>query len=124
MGLMRHMSSGCSTPTKSTTPAAPTPPNPDPADFKIVNYRGVGRFVIATVQYPACTTFEGLKILVYQDVTAAKLALQTHLDPHFCEHRDHIAPVARFEPTYRGMRYAVAFCQMMTAATPVATRDQ
>jgi hypothetical protein len=91
-------------------PAGPVPAripgNPNPRRFVIERAEVSGDFLIAEILYPDCTNFEGRKLLVYQRVTEQDLRARKFLDPHFCDHEQHLAPVARFEPTERGWYYA------------------
>jgi len=63
----------------------------------------VNGFLIAEVQYPNCTNFEGKKILVFKGMTIRELATLDELDPHFYEDSKLIA---RFVPTCEGMSMA------------------
>jgi len=107
MGLHIGMSS-C-----SCTPPTPTPQQvqPDPRRFTIQRASVEGRFLVAEVVYPDAKNYEGRKILVYEGLTAKALGKASVLDPHFCEHSTHPSPIARFEPTPKGWRYALAFCR-------------
>jgi len=87
--------------------------NPDPQQFEIIKTKAFGDLLIALVEYPSCNNFEGLKILVYEGVTADSLRSRTEIDPHFSE--DGFSPVARFEPTELGLRMAVSFCLSWSA---------
>jgi len=89
----------------------PTLPNPDPSRFLVLRTEECGRFLVALVEYPNCTNYEGKKIMVFQDTDEAVLRTAKRLDPHFCD-GDHLSPLARFEPTERGWRLAVAFAKL------------
>lgn len=110
MGLSIFKVSSCS----CFPQPVPTPPNPDPSKFKILRMEQKGRFLVAEVEYVGCTNFEGRKILIYEGVAPWQLRKAAFLDPHFCEKGSHPIPVARFEPTDRGWRYAVLFCRNAT----------
>lgn len=85
------------------TNPAPAAVQPNPALFKILRTRAIGRFVVVDVQYPNCTNFEGRKILLMDGLSEAQvLALKT-LDPHFAEFGK---VIARFLPTAEGWRNA------------------
>lgn len=84
--------------------------NPDPKHFKIRKVETIGTFLIVEVDYPDCQNFEGKKVLVYAGVSEKQLRTERSLDPHFCDTGKHLSPVARFEPTARGWRYARTFC--------------
>ncbi len=88
-------------------------PNPNPANFRILKIRAIGKYVIVKVNYPDCTNFEGNKILVFHGKSKKEVASLKSLDPHFCKSKKHLSPVARFRPTNRGWHEAVAFCALM-----------
>ena len=44
-------------------------PNPDPANYKIVEAQEVGKCLVLKIHYPDCDNFEGKKILVFRGVT-------------------------------------------------------
>lgn len=92
----------------------PSAPNPDPRNFKWVSHVEIGPYVIATIRYPACTTYEGVKIIVYK-APLAVLKAQKHLDPHFQE--SGLAPLARFEPTLEGLQAAIILCNALLTKT-------
>lgn len=91
--------------TDDYTNLAPTDPNP--SVFEVVNLEQVGRFVIGLVRYPDATTFEGRKILVWDDTTVDEIKKLDVIDPHFM-HNNKI--IARFRPTERGLQLARRFC--------------
>ena len=91
-------------------PAARAPGEPDPRSFTIVSKQRSHDYVIAEVQFPDCTTYEGRKILVYRRRVFDRVQRAGVMDPHFLEHGD--CPLARFAPTADGMRAAQA---MVTA---------
>lgn len=88
---------------KAAIQRAPSP-NPNPVNFSIRQVEQVGEYLIARVNYPDATTFEGNKILVFKGINAAWLTSQRAVDPHFHE----CWPlVARFQPTELGWELAV-----------------
>lgn len=89
-------------------------PNPDPANYKLLAHEQVGEHVIVKIKYPDCTNYEGVKILVYENFTLFKLLQQGQIDPHFSDNSFLHSPIARFEPTERGWRWAVRFCKDLT----------
>lgn len=89
------------------------PGMPDPKRFVVEETLQVGRFLIAQVQYPDATNFEGRKIMVFRDVDATALWDQAALDPHFCDSPDHLAPIVRFIPTTEGFNMAMTFCRAL-----------
>jgi hypothetical protein len=91
------------------------PGNPVPDRFSIVRVLQLGAYVVAEIQWPDATNYEGRKILVYRctpgELTSAKL-----LDPHFIEHGGPTAPIARFAPTATGLRQALQFAEQENTA--------
>lgn len=84
--------------------------NPNPKNFKIISNNVVNSHTIIFINYPDCTNYEGNKILVYEkDFDISKLIKLKKIDPHFYDAGD--SPIARFEPTEKGMRMAVSFCE-------------
>lgn len=88
----------------------PLPPNPDPSNWQLLRHKEIGRFLIVLIKYPACTTYEGAKILVYENVTLSELLAQKKIDPHFSEDETYKSPVARFVPLAKGWQMAEKLC--------------
>lgn len=76
-------------------------PNPNPLSFKVVRHDIVNNHSIMLVKYFGCTTFDGLKLLVLNEIWNGGC----ELDPHFLG--DNHPVKARFEPNDNGMRLAV-----------------
>ena len=91
--------------------STPSPPEPNPKDFSIESLTECHGWTIALVNYPACTTYGGNKLLVY-DCGANRVRNQKILDPHFLE-KDRLSPIARFEPTERGMALSKVLCSQV-----------
>lgn len=72
------------------------PLNPNPSNFNITRIIKRGAYLIAIVNYPDCTNYEGDKILVFEKVSVASLMSLTKLDPHFVAKS--VSPIARFAP--------------------------
>lgn len=100
MGLIKKVS-GCS----QCQPAKTVNVSPDMSGYRIGGRIQVGACTVMQVQFPHCTNFEGVKILVYKGEVPAVI------DPHFCD--DHISPIARFVPTEEGWKMAVAFAEIV-----------
>ena len=83
-------------------------PNPDPTNYKIKKCRRLGKYLIVKIQYLDCINYEGIKILVYK-TTLEKLKAQKYIDPHFCDNKKFISPIARFVPTEEGWDDAVQY---------------
>ena len=88
--------------------APPAPPNPNPRSYEVLEAHRVGRALVVRVRYHGCTTFEGVKVLLYTDVSLEELLAPQHIDPHFSEDRRLPSPVARFEPSQSGWELALA----------------
>jgi hypothetical protein len=103
MGLMKKVSGGNYKPKTVVTP-----PNPDPKHFKITKWEQIGPHLVACIKYPGCTTYEGNKILVFEETRLEDLAGCSLIDPHFSDNAPKTTrvPVARFEPTVRGWNLA------------------
>ena len=96
----------------------PGPPNPDPANYRILRSDKYGPFLLVEVLYPDCTNYEGRKILLYKGVTLADLDRQGSIDPHFSENSKFASPIVRFMPTETG--WEMGRCMM---AMPLAVPD-
>lgn len=104
MGLNMILSGG-------STSYTPPAPNPNPKDFKILDIISIKykrAITVVLVHYPACTTFEGNKIMVFRG--NARKYIGEHklksLDPHFTASN---GLLARFPATDDGMKDAIEF---------------
>ncbi len=88
------------------------PSVPNPTNFKILSLKQVGKYVVAEIQYPGCTNFEGEKICIFKNTTIDRVKSFTKIDPHFAE--DGLTPIARFIPTEEGYDMAVRFCEILS----------
>jgi hypothetical protein len=68
---------------------------------------------VLKARYPDCTNYEGLKVLLFKNTTIEEVYRQKHLDPHFTNNRNVIAPFARFEPTREGWDAAVMLAERL-----------
>lgn len=83
--------------------------NPNPLKFKVRSSEKIGDLWVSQVEYPGCTNYEGVKILV----TRSNPKDLTHLDPHFStDHTINAGLLARFEPTTEGLTLARMFARM------------
>lgn len=57
--------------------------NPDPCRFRLVSWIQYGSYILAKVNYPDCTGFEGNKLLVFKGLSVGELTGLSVLDPHF-----------------------------------------
>lgn len=87
--------------------------NPDPSNWKIVEWKQFDEYLVVKIHYPDCTNYEGVKILVYENMTLPMLKKQKKIDPHFSENKEFKSPIARFEPTEDGWFRACFFCENM-----------
>lgn len=89
----------------------PTESAPNPAKFKIVRMKSVGSNLVAKINYPHCTNYEGNKICVFRNMTARELSKRVRIDPHF--DKSSRAPFARFKPTKEGWNAAVKLASII-----------
>ena len=87
-------------------------PNPNPKHFIINEIEEIGNFVVTMITYPDCTNYEGKKILVFEGVDVIDVTCAKEIDPHFCD-GNHLSPIARFEPTDKGLMMAIRFCESL-----------
>ena len=78
--------------------------DPDPAKFKILWLEQRGPYVFATIEYPNCVNYDGLKMLVFK-TTKDELQKRILIDPHFDESDPTL--IARVRPTNEGITEAV-----------------
>lgn len=81
------------------------PGDPDPRRFKVLNVVEHGPYLIAEIQYPDATNYQGRKLAVYR-VPMPTLLGTRELDPHFNETVTAFTPLARFPPTPAGWELA------------------
>jgi|CXWL01.1.fsa_nt_gi hypothetical protein len=86
--------------------------DPDPLKFDVLDEIKINKAVVVVVRYPDCTNYEGKKVLVFDsNYKWLKLKRTGKLDPHFTENT--YSPVARFEPTDRGIELATKFTKLL-----------
>lgn len=85
--------------------------NPNPKHFNLLRVEKVGRFVVVMAHYPDCYNYEGNKVLVFENADVSFIRNLASMDPHFCDSKLHLSPVARFEPTEKGWNYAMRFVE-------------
>lgn len=90
-------------------------PNPNPANFSILELHEVGSAVVAKIKYPDCNTFEGVKICVFENTTAQQMGWRSSIDPHFS--MDELSPIARFKPTSHGIKLAFRLAEILSDLT-------
>lgn len=84
----------------------PVAADPNPNKFKIIQEKQVGDYWVSEIQYPDCTNYEGIKIMV----TLFQPSKRKSIDPHFTENN---GIIARFEPTPFGYKAALEFSKIM-----------
>lgn len=95
----------------------PPPPRLDPDKYEVLEAIQIGGYFGMRVKYPSCPRceYEGVKILVFTDVTALDALKWKRIDPHF---RDPIlkhpntespSPVARFPGSDAGWEDALLY---------------
>jgi hypothetical protein len=88
--------------------------NPNPSNYRILRSEQVGSALVVEIKYPDCQNYEGHKILVFTNFSIEKLLAQKIVDPHFFKSTAKLrAPVARFEPTEQGWKYAKSFANSL-----------
>lgn len=94
---------------------APAAPNPDPGNYRLIQERRLGRYVVVEVQYPDATNYEGRKIMIFKARSFETVVSHNHgvVDPHFSENPKFLSPIARFEPTPQGWRNAIVCAEAM-----------
>ena len=90
--------------------------SPDPTRYEILEAQEVNGWLILQVKFPSCKAcaFEGVKVLVYENVTPLQALKWKKLDPHFREGKTPVheapSPAARFPASKQGIldaqRYA------------------
>lgn len=89
-------------------------------DFEIEEYREVPGHLILKVKYKSCEkcSYEGVKVLVFEDRTVGEVLKWRKIDPHFREpNRTHDpksapSPIARFPANDQGWADAFQFATM------------
>ena len=87
--------------------------NPDPNNYEILLTSKIGNSLIVKIKYHDCANYEGVKILVYHNVSIQELLGQKLIDPHFSDNKKYIYPIARFLPTDEGLDFARKFCKTL-----------
>jgi hypothetical protein len=88
----------------ASSPYAVQDSNPDPSNFRIIEERMVGKYLVLLVSYPNCKNFEGKKLMVYKHFKNSKELIKFNLgklDPHFADRKG--SPIARFAPNEKSL---------------------
>lgn len=80
--------------------------NPNPSNYKIIRAIEKNSHLLVEIEYPDCRNYEGRKILVFDNLTYDQLKSFKTIDPHFSNNKKFKSPIARFEPTERGLKLA------------------
>jgi hypothetical protein len=92
----------------------------DAEKAEVVDMHRVGPHVVLKVQYPTCKkcSYEGLKVMVYLNVTEAQVIRWRVFDPHFQDPatakqspREAPSPAARFPASKEGWDDALAYAR-------------
>ncbi len=111
---------------KGWVPSSQLPATPDADNYLIEKIQRVdGKHIVLQVKYPNCNkcAFEGLKTLVYLNVTEIAMANWRRIDPHFRQSTQTISkteapsPVARFPGTENGFQDAIMYLEQKTQNT-------
>ena len=74
--------------------------DPNPHKFIILDYIEKSGGILVKIQYPNCTNYEGIKILLFKDKNIKQIRALDTLDPHFLKNDSSL--IARFVPTDEG----------------------
>lgn len=87
--------------------------NPNPDKWEIHDAVQVGKALVVKIKYPNCINYEGVKILVFKEMTLFGLIKQKKIDPHFFQDKKYVSPIARFEPTDFGWDLALKVAELI-----------
>lgn len=96
--------------------------SPDPTAYDLEDIRVVGSCVVVKVSFPNCSScsYEGRKVLVYENTDALAVARWRKLDPHFRESgknkdpKTAPPPAARFPASPEGWERAVEWAKTIS----------
>lgn len=108
MGMRRKSSESSSSGSAST--GRYSPPNPNPTKFEILFTKQHGDYLLAFIRFEGCTTFNGIKLLVYE-TSARELWSRKQIDPHFLDGPED--PIARFPANGAGRIAADAMMEKL-----------
>jgi hypothetical protein len=87
---------------------------PNPLEFEILEISNEGTNNLAvTVKYPSVSNYEGVKILIYKNLTEGEFRSFKSIDPHFCNNVKFKSPYVRFEPTQQGWEDALILLKLI-----------
>ena len=96
------------------TPIKESSPNPNPFKYTLKGYYKSGNYLVTVLKYAGCTSYNGLKILVWN---TSKFDVMTHIsankpiDPHFLQ--ENPALIARFPASMSGYKDAQVFVELL-----------
>lgn len=88
--------------------------------YDIMEVERVGDHLVVKAKYPSCTrcSFEGVKVMVFLNVSEHDVVLWKRIDPHFrvprdaeLQGRNAPSPAARFPASAEGWRDAVSYAK-------------
>lgn len=88
---------------------------PDSSKFEIQDVEEVGKILVMKVRYPNCgnCSYEGNKILVFENVALKQVLKWRKIDPHFRAtttlNNEAPSPIARFPGSKEGWKDALAY---------------
>lgn len=91
---------------------------PDAENYEIEEAEPVGHHLVLKVRYPNCAkcSYEGVKILVFLNTTAAQALKWKRIDPHFREAKavttEAPGPAARFPASKEGWQDALTYARL------------
>ena len=96
---------------------ASAPATPDASNYTVEDIARCGSHLVLKVKYPNCSNcaFEGIKVMVFLNVTELEALRWRKIDPHFRGSKavkgEAPSPAARFPGTTDGWSDALAYAQ-------------
>lgn len=93
-------------------------PQPDFADFEILDVREVGKNLVLRVRYPSCPDCQAEKVIVYANCATLRAIKWRTIDPHFkrvtkIDAREAPSPAARFPGSDDGWMEALRYAETL-----------
>ena len=108
-----RVGSVCNCSKESLKNTAPSDLDPRADNFRIIAVEEFANYLVAIVNYPNCTPYNGNKVLIYEDVSIKDITAWKLVDPHFLENKNFTSPIARFPYSAKGIKRAVEFALML-----------
>lgn len=83
----------------------------DLSNYNILGSIIINNKLIVKIKYTDCSSYEGRKILVFENCSFQELINQKIIDPHFSENKKYHSPIARFKPDKEGWNNACIFAE-------------